>query len=336
MKKGILLINLGTPNSPSVQDVRHYLDEFLMDERVIDINPILRALLVKCVIVPFRAPASAKLYQQIWNTKTGSPLLHHSKLQQQLLKIALGDDYLVELAMRYQNPSIEMALKKFQDNNINNIKIIPLFPQYASATIGSVYQKVMDVVSGWQTIPQIDFAGSFHDHPLFITALAQNGKKYQPETYDHVLFSFHGLPQRQLKKCDNSGSHCLKKARCCEIFTQKNSMCYSAQSYHTAKLIAAELNIPADKYTVCFQSRLGKTPWIEPYTSDIIGKLAKAGKKHIMVFCPAFVADCLETIHEIGHEYREAFIAGGGEQLQLVESLNSSPLFIELLKEMAV
>ncbi|EHQ25399.1 ferrochelatase [Mucilaginibacter paludis] len=335
-KKGVLLINLGTPDSPSVSDVRKYLDEFLMDPRVIDVNPVLRTFLVKGIIVPFRSPKSAKLYQHIWDDKTGSPLLHYSILQHQQLKDELGDEYQVELAMRYQSPSIESALNRLKEALVQSILVIALFPQYASASSGSVHEKVMDIVGNWQTIPDISFINSFHDNELMIETFADNGRKYQPETYDHILFSFHGLPQRQLIKCDHTGQYCLKVNGCCDTLNDTNKLCYSAQSHHTAQLIAQKLNIPADRYTICFQSRLGSDPWVQPYTSEVIKKLANEGKKRLLVFCPAFVADCLETVYEVSVEYHEEFIAAGGEHVQLVESLNDSPKWIRALKEMVL
>ncbi|GAA4097189.1 ferrochelatase [Mucilaginibacter panaciglaebae] len=334
-KKGILLVNLGTPDSPSTADVRKYLNEFLMDGRVIDVNPILRTILVQGIITPFRASKSAKLYQEIWSKETGSPLLYYSKLQHQALQTRLGDDYQVELAMRYQSPSIEAALQRMKTNLVSDIKVIPLFPQYASASTGSVQEKVMDLVKTWQTIPNISFVNSFHDDDLMIRAFAENARKHQPETYDHVLFSFHGLPQRQIKKCDHTHSYCLQVDGCCDTLNDTNKFCYSAQSYDTARLIAAKLGLPRGKYTVCFQSRLGNDPWVQPYTSEIIKTLANEGKKRLLVFCPAFVADCLETVYEVTEEYGGEFKALGGEHVQLVESLNDSPLFIDLLERMA-
>jgi len=335
-KKGVLLVNLGTPDSPSTSDVRKYLGEFLMDPRVIDVNPVLRTFLVKGLIVPFRSPKSAKLYQKIWSDTTGSPLMYYSILQRDLLREKLGDDYQVELAMRYQSPSIESALAKFKEDLIDDIRIIPMFPQYASASTGSVYDKVMDVISTWPTKPNISFISSFHDDDLMIATFAENAQKYQLETYDHILFSFHGLPQRQLIKADHTQKHCLKVADCCQTLTDANKTCYSAQSHHTAKLIAEKLNIPKEKYTICFQSRLGSDPWVQPYTSEIVAKLAAEGKKRVLVFCPAFVADCLETVYEVTVEYGEEFKALGGEHMQLVESLNDAPMFIESLRRMAV
>ncbi|MES2269203.1 MAG: ferrochelatase [Bacteroidota bacterium] len=333
-KKGVLLVNLGTPDSPSTADVRKYLNEFLMDGRVIDINPALRTFLVKGIIVPFRAPKSAKLYQAIWDKETGSPLLHYSLLQQAALQQRLGDSYVVELAMRYQSPSIEAALQRLKDALISDIQVIPLFPQYASASTGSVQEKVMDIVKGWQTIPTISFLNSFHDNELMIETFVDNAQKYNPDSYDHILFSFHGLPQRQLKKCDHTQSYCLKVDGCCNTLNDTNKLCYSAQSHDTARLIAGKMNLPKDRYTVCFQSRLGSDPWVQPYTSEVIAKLANEGKKRLLVFCPAFVADCLETVFEVTNEYGDEFKALGGEHVQLVESLNDSPKWIEALAGM--
>lgn len=333
-KKGVLLVNLGTPDSPSVADVRKYLDEFLMDGRVIDVNPAWRALLVKGIIVPFRSPKSAKLYKEIWSDETGSPLLYYSILQKELLQKKLGDGYLVELAMRYQSPSIASALNKLKDAQVDSIKVLPLFPHYASASAGSVLDKVMELVQKWLTIPNMSFINSFHDNERMISTFAENGKKHLPETYDHILFSFHGLPQRQLKKSDHSGQHCLQVNNCCENRTENNKFCYSAQCHHTARLIADKLHLSKDKYTVCFQSRLGKDPWVQPYTSEVVARLAKQGAKRLLVFCPAFVADCLETVYEVSVEYHEEFVALGGEKVQLVESLNDHPMWIEALEKL--
>ncbi|WP_316842086.1 ferrochelatase [Pedobacter gandavensis] len=332
-KKGILLVNLGTPDSPEVSDVRRYLDEFLMDERVIDINAFQRTLLVKGIIVPFRSPKTSKLYKEIWD-ENGSPLLYFSKIQAAMLQEKLGEEYQVELAMRYQNPSIDAGLDRLKAGLVESIQVIPLFPQYASASTGSVIQKVMELVGKWQTVPPISFINSFHDNELMIDTFAENAEKYQPESYDQILFSFHGLPERQLKKCDHTGQHCLQKDDCCSTLTDVNKFCYSAQCHDTARLIAKRLNIPAEKYSVCFQSRLGKEPWVQPYTSDVLKELAEKGKKRLLVFCPAFVADCLETLYEVSVEYHEEFRALGGEEVQLVASLNDDPKFIDALVAM--
>jgi ferrochelatase len=291
--------------------------------------------LVKGIIVPFRAPKSAKLYKEIWSDETGSPLLHYSILQHRALQQRLGDEYHVELAMRYQSPSIETALQNLKDALVSDIRVIPLFPQYASASTGSVYEKVMSLVKDWQTPPNISFINSFHDNELMIQTFADNAKKYQPETYDHILFSFHGLPQRHMKNSDHTHKYCLQVENCCSTLNDTNKFCYSAQSYDTARLISEKLNIPKEKYTICFQSRLGNDPWVKPYTSEVIAQLAKEGKKRLLVFCPAFVADCLETVYEVTEEYGAEFRELGGEHIQLVESLNDSPMFIEALEGLA-
>jgi ferrochelatase len=333
-KKGILLVNLGTPNSPEVPDVKKYLDQFLMDERVIDIPKLNRTLLVKGIIVPFRSPKTAKLYKEIWK-ENGSPLLHFSKIQASMLQAKLGDEYQVELAMRYQNPSVESALNKLKDNRVNSIQVIPLFPQYASASTGSVLQLVMELVSKWNTIPNISFINSFHDNEKMIEVFAENAMKHNPSKYDHFLFSFHGIPERQFDKSNYyGGNYNFRDVAQREVLNDDNQFCYLAQSYDTARLIAQKLNIPKENYTVCFQSRLGKEPWVQPYTTDVLKKLAAEGKKRLLVFSPAFVADCLETVYEITVEYHEEFQALGGEKVQLVESLNDHPKFIDALVDL--
>ncbi|WP_443937859.1 ferrochelatase [Pedobacter sp. MW01-1-1] len=330
-KKGILLVNLGTPDSPKVADVKKYLDQFLMDERVIDIPKLNRTLLVKGAIVPFRSPKTAKLYQEIWN-ENGSPLLHYSKLQAKMLQEKLGEGYQVELAMRYQSPSIESALEKLNKGLVKSIQVIPLFPQYASASTGSVMQMVMQLISKWNTIPPISFVNSFHDNALMIKVFADNARKHNVEEFDHVLFSFHGLPERQFDKSNYvSADYNFRDIAQRENYNDGNRFCYLAQSYDTARLIAKELSINKEDYTVCFQSRLGKEPWVQPYTTDVLKKLASEGKKRLLVFSPAFVADCLETVYEITVEYQEEFKALGGEKVQLVESLNDNPIFIDAL-----
>lgn len=331
MKHGILLINLGTPDSPATADVRKYLREFLLDPRVIDINAVGRWLLVNGIIAPFRAPKSAKLYKEIW-TEQGSPLLFYTRRQAQLMQEAMGSDYLVDFAMRYQSPSIPDALERFRKVGVSDITVLPLFPQYASATTGSVHEKVMDIVGKWQAIPEIRFISSYCDQPEFIEAFVDLGRKHDPSKYDHVLFSFHGLPERQIRKGDDYG-HCLKD-NCCAALGPKNVNCYRAQCFQTARMIAAGLGLTFEQYTVCFQSRLGRDPWVRPYSDDIIRARAKQGDKRLLVFAPAFTSDCLETIHEIGVEYDELFREHGGEKIQLVESLNESALWVKAMQSL--
>ncbi|WP_202985199.1 ferrochelatase [Mucilaginibacter inviolabilis] len=336
MTKGILLVNLGTPDSPSVGDVRKYLAQFLMDPRVIDMAPIARLLLVRGIIVPFRAPRSAKLYQHVWDPERGSPLLYWSRLQQKQLSEDLGPGYVVELAMRYQNPSLENALQSLRQKGVDSIRVIPMFPQYASATSGSVIARVMEIISRWPVIIPVSFAGAFYDHPLLARAFAAKAAHINHADHDHVLFSFHGLPLRQLQRTEAGGHYCGKAPGCCQTIDYRNKHCYAAQCHRTAALIAAELAIPESKYTVCFQSRLGKAEWLRPYATAVIRDLAAAGTKRLLVFSPSFVTDCLETTVEIGKEYQELFRREGGEELQLVEGLNGSPQLAELLTALAL
>jgi len=327
-KTGILLVNLGTPDSPKTSDVRKYLIEFLTDGRVIDIPVVPRQILVRGIIGPFRSPKSAKIYKDVW-TDEGSPLLVISEKLKDAVAEHLGDDYQVELAMRYQKPSLPSILEKFKGTPLKKLKVIPLFPQYASATTGSVHQEVMRIISSWQTIPDVEFINSYPVNDLMIEAHVERAKEHDLSTYDHILFSYHGLPERQLVKAD-MGNHCGQSKDCCAQWSDKNYYCYGAQCYATTKAIAAGIGLEEDQYTTCFQSRLGKQPWKQPYTSDVIEHLAKEkGAKRLLCFCPAFTADCLETIIEIGDEYAEEFEEYGGEKLTLVEGLNTHPKWIE-------
>ena len=323
MTTGVLLVNLGTPKSPHSQDVKRYLTEFLTDGRVIDIPSIRRHLLVRGVIVPKRYKESAALYQSIWGEK-GSPLLFHGKKVEALLQEKLGEGYLVKLAMRYQNPSIKEGLEGLK--GCSKLVIFPLFPQYASATTGSVYQKVFEILGKWQTIPEVRFVGQYACHPSLIEAFAARGKEKDLEAFDHFVFSYHGLPERQILKGDQKGV-CLKIKDCCK----NNPSCYASQCYATTLGIVQALKLPDGKWSHCYQSRLGKSPWIKPYTDGVLKGLAKE-KKRVLVFSPSFVADCLETLEEIGSEYAKEFQADGGETLELVEGLNDHPKWIETIE----
>lgn len=330
-KKGVLLVNLGTPDAPTYGAVYKYLKQFLLDPRVIDIGTVPRNLLVRGIIAPFRSKSSAELYQELW-TEEGSPLKFYGYQLQDLLQAAMGEEYKVVLAMRYQNPSIEEGLKQLLDEQVSELIIVPLFPQYSSACTGSVYEEVMRLLMKEQAMPKLRFVNSYYDHPEFIAAILERAKEHNIEEYDHVLFSYHGLPVRQLVKGDRSKSHCQKVPNCCQVMTDNNQHCYSAQCHATTRTLVTALGLKEGQYTTCFQSRLGKDPWVQPYTSDILEERAKAGDKKLLVFCPAFVADCLETTIEISVEYQEEFEEMGGEQVQLVESLNNHPRWVEGLK----
>lgn len=332
-RTGVLLIQLGTPDSPKVGDVRRYLREFLNDPRVIDIPWLPRKLLVNGIIVPFRAPKSAKIYQELWKLGEGvSPLITHTyNLCKALEKRFEGEQVTFEVAMRYQNPSMDKVLDRMRKANYDRIVILPLFPQYASATSGSAVEKAMRIIRKWWVIPEVKIVGQFWDNEGYIASIVERAKSFNLEDYDHILFSYHGLPERQVDKVYEDTDLCEDQPCETEI-NQKNKFCYKATSYATTRLIAEKLGIPEEKYTVCFQSRLDKK-WLRPFSDDVVEEWAKKGAKKLLVFSPAFVADCLETLIEIGDEYQEIFEEHGGEKVQLVPSSNDHPRFIDGLEE---
>jgi len=328
---GVLLVNLGTPDAPDTTSVRRYLREFLMDGRVIDIPYVFRSLLVNGIIAPFRAPKSAKVYQQLWEHR-GSPLKFYGEDNARDLQEVLGNQYAVRLAMRYQNPTLDSVLKEFEYMNLTKLIVIPLFPQYASATTGSVYERVMELMKSWQIMPELKVVNYFYNHPDFAKYFAKKASKYQKEhDFDHYIFSYHGVPERHIRKGDLSKSTCAF-GTCCQQITEKNHGCYRAQCFATSRLIAQEMGLKEGEYTTAFQSRLGRDPWLQPYTDETIKKLTKEGRKNILAFSPAFVADCLETTIEVGEEYKELFEENGGQHWQLVESLNNSKEWVEILE----
>lgn len=327
---GVLLINVGTPDSPSVGDVRRYLSQFLNDPRVIDIPWLARKLLVNAIIVPFRAPKSAKLYQEMW-TPEGSPLIIHSRNFRDRLQESLGESYMVEMAMRYQNPSIDVALEKLRKANLEKIIVVPMYPHYASSSTGTCIQRVMEITSKWWVIPEMVFINQFYELPGYVDAFAERAKQFDLSAYDHVLFSYHGLPVRQVDKVYDDG---LCEDHDCELgITDKNKFCYKATCYQTTKMIAEKLGLTPDRYTVAFQSRLDQK-WLEPFSDKVVEQKAKEGVKNMLVFSPAFVADCLETIIEIGDEYQEIFHEHGGNKIQLVPSLNDHPAWVSAMAQL--
>lgn len=331
-KTAVLLINLGTPDSPSVQDVRSYLSQFLNDPRVIDLPLIPRKALVNLSIVPFRAPKSALVYKKLW-TENGSPLLYYSNRVKVLLQEALGNDYDVFLAMRYKNPSIPDVMEVMRKKNYARIIVLPMFPQYASASTGSALDEVMRVLRTWWVIPEVKFISQYYDHPLYIEGFVERSKKYNLDEYDHILFSYHGLPERQVDKAHQEGM--CSDHDCEHEVTEENKFCYKATCYATTRLLAERIGIPPEKYTVCFQSRLDQK-WLKPFSDEVVKQCGEKGMKKILVFSPAFTADCLETVIEIGEEYQEIFEHHGGEKVQLVESLNDHPLWVRCLRELVV
>ncbi|MDX2090098.1 MAG: ferrochelatase [Kofleriaceae bacterium] len=334
MPHGLLLINLGTPDEPTTPAVRRYLREFLGDPRVLDISGIGRAILLNAVILPTRPAKSAAAYRTIWDPERGSPLLYHSRDLATRVADRLGKEWRVELAMRYGKPSIERGLDALIEAKVDRIVVLPLFPQYASSSTGTAVARVWELAAKKWNVPALDVVPAFFDDPGFLDAFAAVGRPaLDAAKPDHVLMSFHGLPVRQITKTDATGGHCFASPSCCETLANPN--CYRAQSYYTARELARRLDLPTERYTVCFQSRLGRTPWIQPFTDVVLDDLAKQGKKRLAVFCPAFVADCLETVEEIGMRAVEQWKAAGGEELVLVPSLNATPAWIDAVTAIA-
>jgi len=328
---GILLLNLGTPEAPTSPAVRRYLREFLSDPRVIDIHPVARKLLLELIILPTRPRKSAAAYAKVW-TAEGSPLLTFSRALEQKVRAALGPGHLVELAMRYGQPSITGALERMRAGGVTRLVVAPLYPQYSSAATGSSLEAVFAALASQHVVTPVSVLPAFYDDPGFISAFAAIGAPVlASEQPDHVLFSFHGLPERHVKASDHSGRHCLQSAGCCDAIGVANRDCYRAQCFATARALAARLALQPGRWSVCFQSRLGRTPWIKPWTDVRLDELAREGKKRLVVFSPAFVADCLETLEEIGLRASEQFTAAGGERVTLVPSLNASDAWVGAL-----
>lgn len=321
---GLLLINLGTPDAPTTPAVRRYLAQFLADPRVLDMNPLGRWLLLHLIILRTRPAKSAEAYQQIWDPERGSPLLFHSEDLRDGVRQRLGAGWAVELAMRYGAPSIERGLAALRASGADRIVVLPLYPQFASSSTGSTLEEVHRVASAMWNVPRLSAVEAFYDDPGFIAAFAEVARApIAALDADHVLFSFHGLPERHMRKSDESGGeHCLRSDDCCDRITAANRNCYRAQCYATARALASALEL--SDYDVAFQSRLGRDPWIKPYTDHVLDELPKRGVKRLAVFSPAFVADCLETLEEIGIRAREQFKAAGGDELALIPSLNAT------------
>ncbi|MEM7677333.1 MAG: ferrochelatase, partial [Myxococcota bacterium] len=323
------LVNLGTPDSTAVGDVRRYLREFLSDPRVIDINPIARWLLLNLIILPFRPRQSAEAYRAVW-TDRGSPLLFHGQDLAKLVDERLGGGHHVALAMRYGSPSIPDVIDKMLADGVERIVVVPLFPQYSSAATGSALDRVYQVAGEAWNVPSIDAVPAFYDHEAFIEAFATVARPHLASfRSDFVLFSYHGVPERHVQKSDRTGQHCLRKDDCCASIGPVNRYCYRAQCFATTRALVRALELSEDSYQTSFQSRLGKTPWIQPYTDELLPELVERGVRRLAVMCPAFVADCLETIEEIGIRAKEDWVAAGGEDLLLVPSLNSEPAWAD-------
>ncbi|WJN60620.1 ferrochelatase [Pseudomonas sp. SO81] len=325
----LLLINLGSPASTSVADVRRYLNQFLMDPYVVDLPWPLRRLLVSLILIK-RPEQSAHAYSSIW-WEGGSPLIVLSRRLQQAMQPHWPHGP-VELAMRYGEPCIETVLNRLVAQGVRKVTLAPLYPQFADSTTTTALEEVRRVVREQNLTLQFAELPPFYAEPEYLDALVASARPHLEQDFDHLLLSFHGLPERHLHKLDPSG-HCLKGADCCRTASpQVLAHCYRAQCLRSAELFAERAGLPAGKWSVSFQSRLGRAKWIEPYTETRLDELAKAGVKKLLVMCPAFVADCIETLEEIGDRGREQFQEAGGEQLVLVPCLNDHPQWVEALK----
>ena len=321
-------MNLGSPDSTAIKDVKRYLTEFLMDERVIDKPYLLRSLLVKGIIVPFRAKNSAEAYSKIW-TDEGSPLIVISKqFQKELQK---GFEEPVELVMRYQNPSAEYVLNKLHRENplLKEIILLPLYPHYAMSSYETAVEDIKHVHQQKKYTSTLTIIKPFYNNAAYINALAESIKPYLQNDYDKILFSYHGIPERHVIKTDETGQHCLKVNRCCHIDSPAHKYCYRHQTIVTTELVAKTLQIPPEKLEQTFQSRLGNAPWLTPFTAKRITELPGEGIKKLLIICPAFVSDCLETLEEIAMQARESFLSAGGESLTLIPCLNTQLLWIQ-------
>jgi ferrochelatase len=330
LKQGILLVNLGSPDSTSARDVRRYLRNFLMDPRVIDIPYPVRSALVNGIIAPFRAGKSAHAYRKIW-TEEGSPLITISRRLADRLQDEIGID--VGLAMRYGNPAISEAIQQLSIAGVRQLLVIPLFPHYAMSSYESAVMEVRKVAAQLTPWLSLSVMPPYFEHPAYLEALVAVSQPYlRPD--GHLLFSFHGVPERHIIKTDTTGCHCLKVQNCCEKPSPAHETCYRRQCIGTVNGFARLAGLSADRYSFSFQSRLGKDRWLEPATQDQLVRLARAGVKKLTVVCPAFTVDCLETIEEIGIRGREAFLAEGGAEFDLIPCLNDHPVWVKALAAM--
>ncbi len=330
-KKILLIINTGTPEKPETRYVRRYLSEFLNDKRIIDLPWVLRKILVNLIIVPFRAPRSAMLYQKLW-TPQGSPLLYNLNNLVAKLQKLLKNDYKVYAAMRYGKPSLTEILRNLQKNQPEQIIVFPLFPHYASSTTGSINELIINEISKWNVIPEIRFTGQFYSHPLYINVIAGKIKSYNESSFDHILFSYHGLPLKHIRKIHAADN--ITDCECNVKFPDDATFCYKATCYETSRLIAEKLSISTEKYSTSFQSRFSKD-WLDPFTDEVLKSLVHKGKKRVLIVAPSFVADCLETLIEIKDEYQNLFKEEGGEEIVFVESLNDMDDWADALIKIA-
>jgi ferrochelatase len=335
VKRGIVLMNLGSPNSTAVGDVRRYLNEFLMDERVIDMPFIARLLLVRGIIVPFRAPKSAAAYKSIW-TNEGSPLVVLTKQLQAALQSQVEEP--VEIAMRYGDPTPQVAFDAVMTKvkNLEEVVLVPMYPHYAMSSYETAVVYAEEIHKKKKYPFKLTVVRPYYNEEIYLDALAESIRPYLHHEYDHILFSYHGVPERHIYKGDVTGQHCLKTPDCCEVNSQAHAQCYRHQCLASAKLVAGKLNIPPGRYSYSFQSRLGRDEWLKPYTALRLQEMPKQGIKKLLVACPAFVSDCLETLEEIAEQGKEIFMHAGGESFTMVPCLNVHPKWVQAIKELII
>ncbi len=330
MKRGIILMNLGSPDSTEVKDVKRYLNEFLMDERVIDYPYLFRFLLVKGIIVPFRAPKSAEAYKTIWTNK-GSPLIVLTKQLQQKVQEQLEEQ--VEIAMRYGNPTPQHAYKSLLKKNseLEEVILMPLYPHYAMSSYETAVEYMKEVHKKNKYSFRLTTIEPYYDNEDYINVLAESIQPYLQSNYDKLLFSYHGVPERHILKGDITGNHCLKAPDCCQVDSPAHKFCYRHQCFKTTSLVTTALEIPKEKFEQSFQSRLGRDKWLTPYTAQRLSELPREGIKKLLIACPAFVSDCLETLEEIAEQGKETFLHAGGESFTMIPCLNVHPLWVNTI-----
>ena len=331
MKQGIILMNLGSPDSTDVKDVKKYLNEFLMDGRVIDYPYLFRLMLVKGIIVPFRAAKSSQAYRIIW-TKDGSPLIIFTKQLQNALQQKLSES--IEVAMRYGNPSMEDAYNRLLEKSpdLEEAILIPMYPHYAMSSYETAVEHAKEVHRKKKYSFKINFIKPFYNEPDYINALAESIRPFLQNEYDHILFSYHGVPERHIHKGDITKQHCLKVENCCMVDSPAHKQCYRHQCLKTMSLIVEKLSLPANKISYSFQSRLGKG-WLEPFTDIRLEEMPKEGIKKLLIVCPAFVSDCLETLEEIAERGKETFLHAGGESFTMIPCLNANPSWVQAISK---
>ncbi len=329
-KKGILLMNLGSPDSTSVKDVRQYLNEFLMDERVIDVPYLWRFLLVKGLITPFRAPKSAEAYRAIWTPK-GSPLVELTRQLQTALQDLISEP--VEIAMRYGKPDPGIAFEKLlhKQPSLEEVILVPLYPHYAMSSYETAAEYAKEIHAKRKYLFKLRVVKPFYNEPKYIHALAESIRPFLVNEYDHILFSYHGLPERHIHKTDVTTHYCLQSADCCEVNSPAHSYCYRHQIITTSRLVAKKLGIPNEKYSFSFQSRLGRDEWLKPYTALRLEQMPAEGIKKLLIVCPAFVSDCLETLEEIALRGKESFLHSGGEEFTFIPCMNVNAEWVNAL-----